>query len=95
MTTEPLQPLLPLLAKTLGHRPAPATIWRWMTLGIKSPNGRRIKLDAKKVGGKLYASPEALARFIQAQNPPAEDYADGGGERTPEQTRRLQEAGLL
>lgn len=86
--TEQLQPLLPLLARMLGHRPSPATVWRWTSRGVKVGNSR-VKLEAKKVGGKLLASPEAVTRFIEAQNQPSEDTNDGEYERTPETERRL------
>jgi hypothetical protein len=92
--SESLQLLLPLLEKTLGHRPSPATVWRWQTIGVKAGD-RRVKLDATKVGGRLYASPEAVQQFINAQNQPAVESDDVDGERSPETERKLQEAGLL
>jgi hypothetical protein len=93
--SEQLQLLLPLLEKTLGHRPSPPTIFRWHTVGVKLSDGGRVKLDAKKVGGRLYASPQAVERFINAQNQPAIESNDAANERSPETEARLEEAGLL
>jgi phage terminase large subunit-like protein len=55
-TAETLQPLLPLLARTLGHRPSPATCWRWIHVGLKV-DARRVKLRALRIGARLYANP--------------------------------------
>jgi hypothetical protein len=88
------QPLLPLLERALGHRPSPPTIWRWCNRGIKVGDVR-VKLDAQKIGGKLYASPEAVSRFITKQNPPTPDVDDEQAERSPETERRLEASGLL
>lgn len=89
-----LQPLLPLLAEMLGHRPAPATVWRWQTMGVKVA-GRRVKLQTTRIGGKLYGTTEAVSRFIQQQNPPAEDTTlDESGKCSPQTERDLQRLGL-
>lgn len=45
-------------AKHLPGRPSICTIWRWRNRGIK---GRR--LESVQVGGRVYTSLEALARF--------------------------------
>jgi len=91
-----LQPLLPLLERAIGERPSPLKVWRWVNKGIKV-NGRRVKLDAKKVGGRFYASPDTVTEFIDAQNPPADhdDAVDDSAGRSEAMERRLQSAGLL
>lgn len=89
---EQLQPLLPLLGKILGKRPAPATAWRWTNHGVKVGDDR-IKLRALRIGGRLYASTEDVQAFIAAQNPPDEN--EPSDQRSPATERRLQEAGLL
>jgi hypothetical protein len=90
------QLLTPLLERALGHRPSPPTIWRWCNRGIKV-SGRRVKLDAQKIGGKFYATPDAVEQFINAQNPEvaADSEADAPTERSPETSRRLAGAGLI
>ena len=88
------EPLLPLLERALGHRPSPPTIWRWRHRGIKVGD-RRVKLDAQKIGGKFYASPDAVEQFITAQNPPVGHDEDVATERSAGTTERLATAGLL
>lgn len=90
--TEQLQPLLPLLARMLGHRPSPATVWRWTVHGIKTGD-RRVKLHSTKIGGRAYASHDDVQRFIDAQNRP--EAHDVECERSAETEQRLQRAGLL
>jgi len=93
-TAEQLTPLSQLLTRVLGKRPAPATMWRWLNLGVKVGD-QRVKLDAVRIGCKLYSTAEAVADFIAAQNPaPAED-APTDGERSAETRDRLQAAGLI
>jgi len=92
-TTEQLQPLLPLLAQMLGHRPSPATVWRWTAHGVKSGDSR-VKLRAIKIGGKLYSSREAVQHFIDKQNPAFVD-TDEQPARSTETSRGLERVGLL
>jgi len=92
MVAEKLQLLLPLLDQMLGHKPSPATIWRWCRKGVKVSD-RRVKLRATRIGGKLYATVEDVERFIVAQNPPT-DHEDEQSERSPVTQRRLESAGL-
>lgn len=96
-TAEDLQPLLPLLTQTLGHRPSPATVWRWCRQGVLDGTGeRRVKLWSRRVGRKLYSTPEAVAEFIAAQNPPEDDDFDADDSpRDAATERRLAKAGLL
>ena len=81
-------------------RPAVSTLWRWMLRGVAG-----IRLESVKVGGlKRYTSIEAIQRFIErttcadeARRKAASGGADNDppGERTPEQSRRLERRGLL
>ena len=95
MTAEKLQTLLPLLERTLGHRPSPATVWRWCHKGVKA-NGERVRLRSVRIGGKVYATVEDVQRFITAQNPTEDqDEVQPDLERSAETTRQLESAGLL
>ena len=47
-------------AKLLPDRPSTATLWRWRTEGVR---GRR--LESVVIGGKVYVSREAIARFAE------------------------------
>jgi hypothetical protein len=50
-----------------GDRPtSPATIWRWAKAGIKLADGRCVRLECLRVGGRHVTSEGALQRFITA-----------------------------
>lgn len=57
----------------LGRPVNPATIWRWVTAGVKLPGGRRVKLGAVRLSGRWLTSVEAIERFIAAQTPRLDD----------------------
>jgi hypothetical protein len=54
----------------------PATLTRWCTIGVKDRSGRRVKLEAVKVGQAWQTSRQAVARFLEAL---AEEPAPGLG----------------
>jgi hypothetical protein len=91
----------PLMAETLisvseaarsipAHRGTgrcnPATVWRWITEGVRSTSGERVRLESVRIGGRFVTSREALDRFIQRLS------ADAGvaapAPRTPTQRQR-------
>lgn len=45
-------------ARTLPHRPAASTLWRWCRKGI-----RGIRLEYLRLGGRIFVEEEALRRF--------------------------------
>jgi Protein of unknown function (DUF1580) len=47
----------------------PSTVWRWLTEGVRLPSGRRLRLEAARVGGRWLTSAAAIERFIRAQTP--------------------------
>lgn len=57
-------------ARYPGHRGAvrlhPATLTRWILTGVKGLDGRRVKLEAVRVGGRWLTSEAALHRFSAA-----------------------------
>ena len=55
-----------------GRRVCPATVTRWITGGIHVGDGRRVRLEAVKVGGSWVTSAEAIGRFIAATTPAVE-----------------------
>jgi len=59
INSETLIPLSEARSRFPG-RPSAATLWRWRLKGI---NGRR--LESVALGGKIFTSIEALARFAQ------------------------------
>src|SRR5262245_69457 len=42
---------------------------RWVFDGVKSPEGKRVRLEALRLGGKWVTSMEALQRFAECQTP--------------------------
>jgi hypothetical protein len=57
------------LPRLNGGRPvAPATLWRWYKHGVKARDGRIVRLQVWRVGGRTVTSPEALQLFFSALN---------------------------
>lgn len=44
----------------------PATLFRWVTIGCKTPDGRIVKLEAARLGCRYMTSRGAIARFMRA-----------------------------
>jgi hypothetical protein len=63
-------------------------VLRWVLQGVKTPDGRRIRLDALRLGGKWITSMEAIQRFAEAQTP----ALDRPVETTPRSTTRRRRA---
>jgi hypothetical protein len=42
---------------------------RWVTEGVRGPDGKRIRLEAARLAGRWITTPQAIARFIEAQTP--------------------------
>src|SRR5262245_50867931 len=47
----------------------PSTVFRWVTTGVRGPDGSRVRLDGARVGGRWMTSVEALDRFARALTP--------------------------
>jgi hypothetical protein len=66
----PQQPLLPVrraLQLELGWVPSAATVERWLTTGVRMPDGTRLRLKAWRVGGGHWrTSQAAAAEFARA-----------------------------
>jgi hypothetical protein len=52
---------------------SPSTIWRWISAGVRLPDGRRVKLAAIRLSGRWLTSLEAIERFVAAQTPTLTD----------------------
>jgi hypothetical protein len=52
----------------------PSTIYRWITTGVRLPDGSQLRLEARRIGGRWLTSREAIQRFIEAQTPRFEDH---------------------
>jgi hypothetical protein len=73
-----------------GRPVNPSTVWRWITEGVRLPDGTRVRLEAARVGGRWLTSAPALARFMAAQTPRLGEPAPAP--RTPGRRRRASEA---
>jgi hypothetical protein len=73
LTDETLISLAQAAALFPGHRGArrlhPATLTRWILKGARAVDGRRVQLEALRVGCRWLTSPPALGRFAAALGP--------------------------
>ena len=46
---------------------------RWITSGVRSPSGQRVRLEAARLAGRWVTTPQAIARFLAAQTPQFDD----------------------
>lgn len=93
--TDDLKPAAALLAKRLGRRINPATMWRWHRKGC-----RGVKLECLRVGGILQTSDAAVTAFIVGQNPGSQPEAEVPSPDIPParpvtRARKLEAAGLI
>lgn len=70
----------------------PSTIWRWIVSGSKAADGRVVRLEAARVGGRWLTSSMALARFWNALTPVASLATPTPSPRTPSKRQRSIEA---
>ena len=47
----------------------PSTVWRWVKKGVRLPDGRRLKLEAIRLGGRWWTSLEAIERCSKSGLP--------------------------
>jgi hypothetical protein len=85
----------------LGKPVSLSCVLRWVLDGAKvqGQNGRRVKLEAVRLGGKWISTPGALRRFILAQTPgdqppPTMRTAGQRTRATEKATRELEQAGI-
>jgi hypothetical protein len=69
-----------------------SAVFRWIADGIKGPDGKRIRLEAARVGGRWLTSVAALERFAKAQTPQFGAEETKTKIRTPGQRQRASEA---
>lgn len=53
-------------AKRCPNRPHTSAIWRWCRNGLQTKGGGRVKLEHRRVGGRIYTSEAALMQFFEA-----------------------------
>lgn len=61
-------PLIPLneAPEHVSGRPSISAIWRWCRRGVLARNGQRIRLEHRRIGGKIYTSAPWLEAFTKA-----------------------------
>lgn len=52
-----------------GKRTHLSTLIRWITRGVRSPDGRVVRLEALRIAGRWGSTPEALQRFFEELTP--------------------------
>src|SRR5438045_1552712 len=89
--------LIPPLRRKLGEdgRPEdipthPATITRWILKGLRTPDGRLVKLEAARLPSGWVTTADALAEFLAAITP--RTVAQEPGPTAAEQRRRAEHA---
>lgn len=66
-----------------------STALRWIHKGVMAPNGERVRLDAVRIGGQTYITPQAAEKFIAALNA---DSPAAKEDRNADFARRAKEA---
>lgn len=51
----------------------PGTVARWIAKGHKLPDGRRVRLEGLRLGGKVLTTMPAIYRFLAAQQAVGEE----------------------
>jgi hypothetical protein len=62
-----------LIPPARGNRCHVSTLVRWIRRGVLSPNGRRARLEAIRLGGRWLTSRAAIRRFCDALTPRLDD----------------------
>jgi hypothetical protein len=74
-----------------GGRPIHlSTVLRWVLRGVPGPSGKRVRLEAARVGGHWVTTREALQRWSEALTPRF-DGEPSPAPRTPGRRRRASE----
>ncbi len=58
-------------ANRFGRRLSRGSPWRWATMGLRGPDGSRVRLEAVKLGRDWFTSREAVERFVERLRPAA------------------------
>jgi hypothetical protein len=83
-------------ASTRQSKPVhPSTPLRWAFCGVKTPDGRRVKLEACRCGGRWVTSVAAFQRFVEAQTPSLDADTSRPTPRPTQRTRAAERAGTM
>ena len=53
------------LRRQVPGRPSKLSVWRWCRHGIRGRSGKRVRLEHRRVGGKIFSSLHWLDVFFQ------------------------------
>ncbi len=67
-------------------------VLRWALDGVRGPDGERIRLEAARLAGRWITTPQAIARFIDAQTPRIEDAVPAAPRSPAARTRAAERA---
>ncbi len=77
-------------AHQVTGNPSASAVWRWCRRGVLGRDGTRIRLEHRRVGGKIFTSPEWLDAFTKALTDAdtayftaKQDAANGAAPRAP------------
>src|SRR5262245_61856421 len=68
-----------------------STLLRWVLKGVRAADGRVVRLDALRLGGRWISARQALQRFAEALTPRAEAPAPIQTPRSPSKRQRAAE----
>src|SRR5947199_11732 len=63
-----------------GRPVSPSCVWRWHRFGVKTTDGRIVRLEALRLVNRLVTTEEALRRFIAAQQRDSAESSHGAAE---------------
>ena len=61
-------------AKLIPGNRTHTTVWRWIRIGVRANNGKRVYLKSRRAGGKLYTTAEWLGEFFDELEKADRDY---------------------
>jgi hypothetical protein len=70
-----------------------STVYRWLFRGLPGPDGKRVRLEACRLGRKWLTSDEAVARFSAALTPNLTAEAPNGPRSASKRQRSSERAG--
>ena len=71
----------------------PSTVFRWAMSGAKAADGRRVKLEVARVGGRWLTSKAAVGRFVAALSSTGQDEANTPSRTPAARQKASEEAG--
>jgi hypothetical protein len=72
-----------------GRPVSGSCVYRWCTTGARAANGQRVRLEARRVAGRLLTTAAAITRFIEAQQ--GQPQSTQPVPQTPSQRQRAAE----